>query len=69
MSHYTLDHIFCFCDPQLIRETGSAQKAGFTIYSGNRHKDQGTAMRGIMFEENYLELIGAKQEQVHLDFV
>lgn len=57
MSHYTLDHLFCFCEPQLIRETENTKNAEFTLYSGNHHQGQGTAMRAIMFEDNYLELI------------
>lgn len=57
MSNFTLDHLFCFCDPQLSRETESAIKAGLTLNSGNRHPGQGTANRSIVFEENYLELI------------
>ena len=57
MSNFTLDHIFCFCEPQLTCESENAAKAGFTINSGTRHQGQGTANRSIIFEENYLELI------------
>lgn len=57
MSNFTLDHIFCFCEPQVSGEIENAAKAGFTVNAGNRHQGQGTANRSIVFEENYLELI------------
>ena len=57
MSNFNLDHIFCFCEPQLVRESEIATEAGFTFNPVNRHLGQGTANRAIIFEENYLELI------------
>ena len=57
MSNFTLDHLFCFCEPELSRETENATRAGFTLNPGNRHPGQGTANRAIIFKENYLEFI------------
>lgn len=57
MSNFILDHIFCFCEPTLVKEIKNTDNAGFTLNSGNRHPGQGTANRAILFEENYLEFI------------
>lgn len=57
MANFTLDHIFCFCEPALTDEIKNTDNAGFTLNSGNRHPGQGTANRAILFEENYLEFI------------
>lgn len=57
MSNFTLDHLFCFCDPELHQETENATSAGFILHPGNRHSGQGTANRAIIFKENYLEFI------------
>ncbi len=73
MSNFTLDHLFCFCEPELSRETENATRAGFTLYPGNRHPGQGTANRAIIFKENYLEFIfmdlpgDAKKNPLRLD--
>lgn len=57
MSNFTLDHIFCFCEPTLTDEVEAINKIGLTLHPGNRHPGQGTANRAVMFEENYLEFI------------
>lgn len=57
MSNFTLDHLFCFCDPDLSTETENVTRTGFTLHPGNRHPGQGTANRAILFKENYLEFI------------
>ncbi len=73
MSNFTLDHLFCFCDPALTKETKNAKSAGFTLHPGNRHPGQGTANRAIIFNENYLEFIfmdspgDAKKNPLRLD--
>ena len=73
MSNFTLDHLFCFCEPELFRETENATRAGFTLNPGNRHPGQGTANRAIIFKENYLEFIfmdlpgDAKKNPLRLD--
>jgi hypothetical protein len=56
MSQLKLDHIFCFCEP-LLPEAILAEKNGFVLTPGNRHTEQGTANRSIMFKENFLEFI------------
>ena len=73
MSNLTLDHLFCFCEPQLSKETKNTTQAGFTLHPGNPHLGQGTANRAIIFKENYLEFIfmespgDAKKNPLRLD--
>jgi hypothetical protein len=51
-----LDHIFCFCEPELA-EVKLLENAGFVFNSGRIHSGQGTANRCLVFEQNYFELI------------
>jgi len=57
MAKFTLDHVFCFCEPTLVSEIKNTNNAGFTLNSEVHHPGQGTANRSIIFEENYLEFI------------
>ena len=57
MSTLKLDHIFCFCEPEGIREVKKCAEIGLTVTDKREHLGQGTANRCIMFNENYLELI------------
>ena len=57
-----LDHVFSFCDPALT-EAAVFQKQGLTVSDGRAHPGQGTAMRGVMFEENYFEMIYLASEE------
>lgn len=57
MSNFNLDHIFCFCEPNLADEVKAVNKIGLTLHPGNKHPGQGTANRAVIFEENYLEFI------------
>jgi hypothetical protein len=72
MNSLELDHVFCFCDPDLL-ETAILENHGFTITSGRSHQGQGTANRSVLFEKNYLELIflssehEAKENPLRLD--
>jgi hypothetical protein len=57
-----LDHLFCFCDPQLP-EAVVLETEGFVLTSGRKHVGQGTANRSVMFDSNYLELIFLESEK------
>lgn len=56
MTSLELDHIFCFCAPELPEAT-RAEAVGLRVNEGRRHENQGTANRSILFEKNYLEFI------------
>ena len=56
MTSLELDHVFCFCAPELPEAT-QAESVGLRVNEGRRHENQGTANRSILFEKNYLELI------------
>ncbi|HSG81080.1 MAG TPA: VOC family protein [Gemmatimonadota bacterium] len=56
MPHFELDHVFVAV-PLGTRVFDELRDAGFTVSDEQPHKGQGTASRGLFFENAYAELI------------
>lgn len=62
MTPLELDHVFCFCSPELL-EVAALESHGFRVNAGRRHQAQGTANRAVMFRENYFEFLFLADEE------